>query len=108
MCDALSIISATPGLHRAGGVLHPLAAVEAARLGAAHQGEPRVPHHLHPGHCLHHRGAHDRHARRDRCEITRAVNKPSRSFTVHGPSPGTVKTFSNSSRTHYNIKCSQV
>ena len=72
-----SIISATPGLHRAGGVLHPLAAVEAARLGAAHQGEPRVPHPLHPGHRLHHRGAHDRHARRDRYEVTRAVNETS-------------------------------
>ena len=67
MCDALSMkISATPGLDRAGGVLHPVAAVEAARLGAAHQGQPHLPHHLHPGHCLHHRRPHDRHARRDR------------------------------------------
>ena len=109
MCDALSIIlSTTPGLDRAGGVLHPVAAVEAARLGAAHQGQPRVPHHLHPGHCLHHSGPHDRHARRNRYEITRAVNETSRSFTVPGPSSGTVKYFVNSSRTHYNIKCNQV
>ena len=75
-------ISATPGLHRAGGVLHPVAAVEAARLGAAHQGQPRVPDHLHPGHCLHHRRPHDCHAGRNRYEITRAVNETSRSFTM--------------------------
>ena len=84
-------ISATPGLDRAGGVLHPVAAVEAARLGAAHQGQPHLPHHLHPGHCLDHRGPHDRHPCRDRYEITRAVNETSRSFTVHGPHPGTEK-----------------
>ena len=53
VCDALSMkISATPGLDRAGGVLHPVAAVEAARLGAAHQGQPHLPHRLH--HCFHH------------------------------------------------------
>ena len=53
------------GVHWSCRVLHPLAQMEAARLGATHQGQPGLPHRLHPGDHLHNCGPHDNHPRGD-------------------------------------------
>ena len=74
------------GVHWSCCVLHPLAEMEAARLGTPYQGiiyhaalkiiktfyklnqtsgELHLPRHLHPGHHLHHCGPHDNHPRGD-------------------------------------------
>ena len=57
--------SSFPGVHRPGSFLHPLAEVEAPRVGQAYQGPADFPSNLHHSHDLHHRGAHDLHPRRD-------------------------------------------